>query len=54
MGRGWTSALATPPTTLQWRNDLRVEDYRKKATKEAEPFLTLPLFAYAMTLALPT
>jgi len=34
--------LKLSPTALQWEVDLRVDDYRKKQTKKAGPFLTLP------------
>jgi len=30
--------LLTTPTYLQWRDVLRVDDYRRKQTKKAEPF----------------
>jgi len=36
--------LALPPTTLQWEVDLGVDDYRRKHTRKAGPFLTLPPF----------
>jgi len=29
--------LRIAPTTLQWGDDLRVDDYRRKQTKKAEP-----------------
>jgi len=29
--------VRTSPTTLQWGDDLRVDDYRRKQTKKAEP-----------------
>ena len=29
---------------LQWGDDVRVDDYRKKQTKKVEPFKALPLF----------
>jgi hypothetical protein len=35
--------LLKPPTTLQSEVDVGVDDYRRKQTKKAEPFLTLPL-----------
>ena len=31
------NGLRIAPTYLQWRDDLRVDDYRRKQTKKAEP-----------------
>ena len=36
-------SLAMSPTTLQWGDDVIVDDYQKKPTKKAGAFLTPPL-----------